>query len=132
MLLFWAKLMSKKNKKSALRTIHAERDSVCMGDDCNAPNTEEIPYNPNECLYEFLVNRVAKYVPAITNSVWVITSGAGKEVGYITFYKNCDVTCTLATKRDIYVYELGGSIFCRKYNYKEIEDKHPKYKSLLK
>lgn len=121
--------MSKKNKQM---TILAERDSVCMGDDCNAPNSEEIPYNSDECLYDFLVNRLAKYVPAITNSIWIILNYRNKEVGYITFDENCEITCTLATKRNIYVYELGGSIFCRKYNYKEIEDKHPEYKSLLK
>ncbi len=123
--------MSKKNKRNKKGTIHAERSSVCMGDDCNAPNAEELLYNSDECLYEFLVNKVAKYVPNCTESVWVITSG-NKKIGYITFDKNCDVTCTLATNRDIYVYELGGSIFCRKYNYREIEDKHPEYKSLLK
>lgn len=123
--------MSKKNRNKQ-RTILATRSSVCMGDDCNAPNAEELSYTAYECLYEFLVKRVAKYVPKCTESVWVILNYANQEIGYITFDKNCDVTCTLATNRDIYVYELGGSIFCRKYNYREIEDKHPEYKSLLK
>lgn len=121
--------MSKKNKQ---RTIIATRSSVCMADDCNAPNTRELFYTAYECLYEFLLNKVTKYVPKCTCSVWVIFDYTNKEVGYITFDENCEATCMLATKRDIYVYELGGSIFCRKYNYKEIEDKHPEYKSLLK
>lgn len=119
------------HKRNNPMTIHAERDSVCMGDDCNAPNAEELPYNSDECLYEFLVNRVAKYVPKCTESVWVILNYSNKEVGYITFDKNCDTTCTLAIK-NTYVYKLGGSIFCRKYNYRDIEEKHPEYKSLLK
>lgn len=124
--------MSKKNKRNKQMTILAERDSVCMGDDCNAPNTQELSYTAYECLYEFLLNKVTKYVPKCTSSVWIILNYVNQEVGYITFDENCEITCTLATKRNIYVYELGGSIFCRKYNYKEIEDKHPEYKSLLK
>lgn len=102
-----------------------------MADDCNAPNAKEIPYNLYESLYKFLVKRVTKYVPKCTESVWIILDYTNQEIGYITFDKNCDVTCTPAIK-DTYVYKLGGSIFCRKYSYREIEDKHPEYKSLLK
>lgn len=125
-------MSNKKNKRNNTRTIHAERDSVCMADDCNAPNTRELSYSAYECLYEFLVNKVAKYVPKCTESVWVILNYAKQEVGYITFNENCDVSCMLVSNRDIYVYELGGSIFCRKYSYRDIEEKHPEYKSLLK
>lgn len=107
---FWVRLMN--NKNSAM-TIHAERDSVCMGDDCNAPNARELPYSSDEHISAFLINTVAKYVPNVTNSTWVIISGTGDEIGYIIFDKNSKVNYTLATKRDIYVYELDDSIFCR-------------------
>lgn len=34
--------------------IYAERDSVCMGDDCNAPNAQYLDYETNKPLSEFM------------------------------------------------------------------------------
>lgn len=45
--------------------IRAERDSVCMGDDCDAPNTRYLDYGPDERLSEFM-DSVANYVPLMT------------------------------------------------------------------
>ena len=48
----WVRLM---NNKDSVMTIHAERDSVCMGDDCNAPNARELPYS-SDVPFTFRVN----------------------------------------------------------------------------
>ncbi|WP_155829619.1 hypothetical protein [Butyrivibrio sp. XPD2002] len=37
-----------------MNTISATRDSVCMGDDCDAPHFESFSYGREEMLSEFL------------------------------------------------------------------------------
>lgn len=36
-------------------TIKATRESVCMGDDCNAPNARELDYKPDQLFSEMAV-----------------------------------------------------------------------------
>ena len=43
-------------------TIHLERQSVCMGDDANAPNAKELGYEQDMLLSEFL-DVIAKNIP---------------------------------------------------------------------
>lgn len=51
--------------------IQWTRDSVCMADDCNAPNTkiEEMDHPPT---VSNLLDRAADYVPGISGAVWVV------------------------------------------------------------
>jgi len=54
--------------------IHATRDSVCMGDDCTAPNAADLTYSDREPLSRFM-RSVAAYVPSMKNVVWSVYSG---------------------------------------------------------
>lgn len=92
-------------------TVHAERESVCMGDDCNAPNAAELPYKPDELLSEWLDNIVSKYVPAMRNTIWTVQDGA-KILGYLIFDENREHTCEIAVS-DKPVSELQiKSLYC--------------------
>ena len=51
--------------------IHAERDSVCMGDDVMAPNAQDIRLREDTRVSE-LMKWVAGYVPAMKNYEWDI------------------------------------------------------------
>ena len=50
--------------------IHAERDSVCMGDDVYAPNAEEFPFGGGSITE--LLKAVSGYVPKMKFAVWVV------------------------------------------------------------
>ena len=63
-------------------TIHAELDSVCMGDDCTAPNAADLSYSDREMLSAFLRRSVASYVPSMKNVVWSVYSG-NRLIGYL-------------------------------------------------
>lgn len=54
----------KNEKISFFDRIHIERESVCMGDDCNAPNAKELEYEVDEYLSDFM-ETVARYVPSM-------------------------------------------------------------------
>lgn len=93
-------------------TVHAERDSVCMGDDCTAPNSAELEYFPHQTLSRFLSDTVSGYVPKMGDSVWAVSNG-GKIIGYIIFDENGSCACEIVGS-DIPVSELDtGGLFCR-------------------
>lgn len=51
--------------------IYWTRDSVCMGDDCTAPNARtEVDDSP--VTVSDLLDRAADYVPHMSGSVWVV------------------------------------------------------------
>lgn len=93
--------------------IYAERDSVCMGDDCNAPNAEYLDYTTNELLSEFM-DSVARYVPCMKDVVWSVTC-KDKTIAYLIFDENAGYEYELAIS-DMRVSELTEKkIFCRYY-----------------
>ena len=47
-----------------MSTISATRDSVCMGDDCDAPHCESFSYTRDEMLSEFLT-KLYRYVACV-------------------------------------------------------------------
>lgn len=99
------------NLKKDQYTIHIERESVCMGDDCNAPNPAELPYSADEMLSEWL-NTVAEYVPTIYNTVWTVQDGRNI-LGYLIFDEKGRHTCETAVS-DIPVTKLKSKhLFCR-------------------
>ncbi len=94
--------------------IRAERDSVCMGDDCDAPNTRYLDYGPDERLSEFM-DSVANYVPLMREAVWSVT-WEGRTIAYLVFDEKGDHLCELAVP-DGRVSELAGKrIYCRYYH----------------
>lgn len=108
-------LFNKKDNANEMSlVIHATRSSVCMGDDCMAPNPEDLGYEPGEMMSD-LVPRIAKYVPNMKDSWWDIYGG-DKLMATIYFdsrgkarYKMQGPDVDLADIPD-------GEIFCR-YNY---------------
>lgn len=102
-------------------TIHAERESVCMGDDCKVPNASELPYKPDEMLSEWL-DTVSKYVPAMRDTVWIVQDGA-KILGYVIFDENRGHTCEIAVS-DKLVSELQiKSLYCYRMRSSDLYDK---------
>ncbi len=61
--------------------IHAERDSVCMGDDVTAPNAGNFFFLINRNT-DALAESLAGYVPPMKNVVWEIICGQ-HTIGYL-------------------------------------------------
>lgn len=113
-----------------LNQINAERESVCMGDDCNAPNAKELEYSTNELLSDFL-DSVAGYVPSMKNVVWSVVC-KGRTIAYLIFDVNacCKYELTIP---DMRVSELDEkNIYCRYYyKGKPSLEKYPQCETLL-
>lgn len=100
--------------------IYAERDSVCMGDDCNAPNEKYLDYAADELLSEFLTS-VAQYVPSMRDVVWSIVC-RGETIAYLVFDEDCGCEYELAVS-DMRVAELAEKkIYCRYYYRRKLFD----------
>lgn len=94
--------------------IRARRDSVCMGDDCFAPNEEILTANSDMLLSQWLPT-VEKYVPCMHNVVWTVESG-----NTVTAFLVCDdagvYTSELAVP-DGKMAQLGiREIYCRHFH----------------
>ena len=97
-----------------LKRIHVERESVCMGDDCNAPNARDLEYETNELLSEFM-DSVARYVPTMENVVWSVVASQGQAIAYLIFDEDASYKYELAIP-DMKVSELAEKrIYCRYY-----------------
>lgn len=93
--------------------IYAERDSVCMGDDCNAPNAKYLDYATDELLSEFM-DAVAGYVPSMKDVVWSVVC-KDKTIAYLIFDEDAGYEYELAVS-DIRVSALAEKkIYCRYY-----------------
>lgn len=79
-------LFSNRNKKnsgtSKTKKLKVDRDSVCMGDDCNTPH-EVTLLVPDDIPLIIVFERISEYLPKMSNVVWAIDSGR-KIVGYIS------------------------------------------------
>lgn len=94
--------------------IHAERASVCMGDDCNAPNAEELAYDNDMLLSDFMAV-IMNYVPAMSNCRWIIFFGK-ERTAVLTGNERAEYSYELLVP-DRKVSELANTtIFC-KYEY---------------
>ncbi|MDE7295619.1 MAG: hypothetical protein K2N72_14440 [Oscillospiraceae bacterium] len=98
--------------------IHAERDSVCAGDDCNAPNAKDIMLDTRARVSE-LLEKVSEYVPNMHNSVWPVMKDCEKSnkiLGFVVFDENGSHYCELAVP-DGNIQTLGiDKIFCRYFH----------------
>lgn len=132
----WKKFKAKKSMDK-LHKIYVERDSVCMGDDCNAPNAKELYYGDHDRLSDFMIE-VANYVPAMRNVVWSVAC-ADEIIAYLIF--DDDSGCKYELEiQDIKVSELvEQKIYCayyyesKFYDYrtKPPADLYPQCKTLL-
>ncbi|GEM_PF-4545725 len=79
-------LLSNWNKKefsnSKIKEVKIYRESICMGDDCNAPH-EDTLLIPEDAPLLAVFEKISEYLPNMSNVVWAIDSGR-KIVGYIS------------------------------------------------
>lgn len=94
--------------------FYAERQGVCMGDDCMAPHREKLEF-PRDARISDLMTALAAYVPAMRNVWWDIFCDR-RLIGVLRSDESRQYTPELAD-RDILLSGLPArEIFC-KYNY---------------
>lgn len=110
--------------------IRAERDSVCIGDDWNAPNTKYLSFGVNARLSD-LASEVCRYVPAMSLCVWSIRSGE-ETLAYLASDESAQYEVRL-NMPDTTLSSLGIEvIFCRYYTQSEVElGGHPEEGTLV-
>lgn len=98
-------------QKSSNGVIHFERSSVCMGDDCTAPNPSDISFNQNETLVDLLCYAY-QYVPAMKNSVWAVLDNK-QLLGIVCIGENGEFSYELVVENRDLSYLDQKKIFCR-------------------
>lgn len=102
--------------------IYVERDSVCLGDDCNAPNAKNLDYEDDERLSDF-IDAVAKYVPTMREVVWSV-SCKDETIAYLIFDENANYKYELSIQ-DVKVSDLvEKKLYCRYYYERKLLDFH--------
>ncbi|MCM1542535.1 MAG: hypothetical protein NC121_14920 [Blautia sp.] len=102
-----------KTEKTDNIMIQVDRDSVCMGDDCLSH--EENMLIPENMRLSELMRRLAKYVPATANRMWVIWSDVGI-CGYITTDSDANASFALCGM-DLFVVNMKiHKIMCKYYD----------------
>lgn len=102
--------------------IKATRESVCMGDDCNAPNARELDYKPDQLFSEWL-SVVADYVPTMHNVVWSVHAKSDL-LAYLIFDHKGNFTIELIIP-DQNMSMLGiNEVYCRYYYQGELVNRY--------
>lgn len=110
--------------------IIATRDSMCMGDDCDAPHKEILEFDPAQGI-SALLKLMADYLPKMSDIVWTVSCHenilgfiySGKKGGYKT-----ETACN-----DEFIKTFDRlEIFCRHYYSYMLMDKYPECDTLLK
>lgn len=102
--------------------IKATRESVCMGDDCDAPNVRELDYKPDQLFSEWL-SVVADYVPTMHNVVWSVHS-KNDLLAYLIFDHKGNFTMELIIP-DQKMSILGiNEVYCRYYYQGELVNRY--------
>ena len=109
--------------------IRATRDSVCMGDDCNAPHETFPEYVPEQGIMS-LLNAAAEYLPKMSDIVWTV-SCQETVLGFLTSGEDRSYTaepyCTDEFFRTLNIREIR----CRHYYDYEFGNSYPDCNSLL-
>ncbi len=122
-----------------LQDIRVDRESVCMGDDCTAPNEKRFPIRESDMLSD-IFQMIAGYLPYMRDVVWAVDSGK-KIVGYIMMDMNGPVRYEFCLEDQVF-YKLDmKALHCSyfyqgKFVYTNGEDgavveKYPECKTLL-
>ena len=97
--------------------VTIERDSVCMGDDVNAPNTQTLQVSGDVYISQFL-KQLANAMPTVVDSepiVWSVHLGQskGRAIGLIeTVYQVSNRVTVFGS--DLKMQESGiGKVYCR-------------------
>ena len=90
--------------------ICVDRDSVCMGDDVNAPNEKLLDLNEGDALSDVL-GKVAVYLPLMSDVIWAVDSGT-KVLGYIIMDKNQEIHYELCQPDMIFSEMRVSALHC--------------------
>lgn len=99
--------------KMKVMRIRATRDSVCMADDCNAPNERILECSPELALSGFM-KIVTGYVPNGHNVVWTVYRRS-RLLGYLIFDDSGNYTVELAVPDNKVSRLRIDEIFCSHY-----------------
>lgn len=112
------------------KSIEATRDSVCMGDDCNAPNREYLDYDPQQFLSEWLLKTVTGYIPTMHNAIWVVYKKR-TIIGYLICdekgHYSVEIPHNNMPMRSLHIKD----IYCRYFHEMYFKDKFSEYSTLL-
>lgn len=113
-----------------MAAVYAERDSVCMGDDVNAPNPGQIPYQDGMDAKAFLAH-VADYIPTMHSTVWIVWTDSRKcrSIGALICDENGSYSYLPAMEK------LNGlkSVFCQYFCTSEVKGEPAQFaKQLLR
>ena len=113
-----------------IRIIHAERDSVCMGDDVKAPNEKDFLFKTHQPV-SALMQALSGYVPSMKNVVWVVSADQ-RTVGYLFSDETAKYQYELADTVKSISDLPSRSVFCKYcYGSKYSEDRFPGCATLL-
>lgn len=96
--------------------IKVTRDSVCMGDDVTAPNTEFLDMHKKDMLSDAL-KKVEKYLPQMSDSVWSVES-RGKVLAYIVMDEYKKTVCELCHPDTLFSEMKVRSLHCSYFPHK--------------
>lgn len=105
----------RKNKYSKAQNdteVQVNRDSVCLGDDCNSHEVIMI-FHENTKLAQ-LMQELADYVPSMRNVVWAVRSDVGM-CGYIVTDGNANASFELCETNRLISEMKIKKIFCKYY-----------------
>lgn len=101
------------------KKIIVKRDSICMADDCTAPNSCEFTFGSEDRMKDLII-KISRYVPEMKDVVWSINSN-GNPIAYVNFCAD-DKKFDLITE-NILISELKNTNFyCKFYNSSKLID----------
>lgn len=107
------------NQEETKMDVTVERDSVCMADDCNAPNTKILQVSGDLYISQFL-KQLTNAMPSVADPepiVWSVHLGQrnGRAIGLIeTVYQVRSRVTVLGS--DLKMHQSGiGKVYCRYY-----------------
>lgn len=110
--LFREKTKNKCSKAQNDTGIQVDRDSVCMGDDCDSH--EVIMNFPENAKLSQLMQKLIDYVPSMSNVVWAVRSDVGM-CGYIMTDRNRNASFELCGTNHLISEMKIRKIFCKYY-----------------
>lgn len=131
--------MKIEKKTAFLQYVRVDRESVCMGDDCTAPNEKLFPVRERDMLSD-IFQMIAGYLPHMRDVVWAVDSGK-KIVGYIVMEMNEQVRYEFCLEDQVFCGLDMKALHCsyfhqRRFVYTNKEDgsvveKYPECRTLL-
>lgn len=119
--------------------VRVDRQSVCMGDDCTAPNEKMLSVGERDTLSD-IFQKIAVYLPQMCDVIWAVDSGK-KVIGYIVMDTNKQARYELCLEDKVF-YEMDiealhcsyfhqGSFEYRNGKDDEIIERYPECRTLL-